>query len=674
MASDGNYIIDTKINSSGLQSDLKDVAKQFDKVADAADGIEKEANKSFEGISDSARKAYGKIENESEDGSRKVIEDLQEIEKEAGEAGRGVKDGFEFGFESLLKAELFSGIAVDALKKVGEMALEVAKQAVQASAEIKAENAQFAQTFKGVEKTAREALEGIADETGITASRMQKSYTSIYAFTKSVGAQTKAALDISSRAMRAAADSAAYYDVSVEEATETLQSFLKGNYENDAALGIAATETTRNAKANEMYAKSFDRLAESQKVDVLLAMVEAGNEASGAMGQAAREADSWGNVTGELSEAWRQLLGVIGDPIIETLTPIIKGITWALQETGEAIKNSNMTGYITDFDLALQSGMYTTQALGDVVADTPIEDEMANWEMAAESTAATVEQLRLEYDEARTAARQSLETQIGLFDELAMQSDMSAAKIIKNWQSQQQGFANYADNLQKAVNMGLDEALVQQLSDGSTESMSILHALVNDTSISIDDINAEFKGVSESRETVAAVMADIQTDMSTRLAEMKANIKSEYGEMSGVVGEEIGEMQKYINSLTGSTVYVDVITRYFDEGPQAPVPNYSSGNATEPAAANVMPANVPYLATGAVIPPRSPFLAVLGDQRSGTNIEAPLETIKQALAEVMAVQGLDIGIEFRGDMAALARILTPIITKEQRRNTIARGL
>lgn len=45
---------------------------------------------------------------------------------------------------------------------------------------------------------------------------------------------------------------------------------------------------------------------------------------------------------------------------------------------------------------------------------------------------------------------------------------------------------------------------------------------------------------------------------------------------------------------------------------------------------------VPKLAQGAVIPPNKEFLAVLGDQKSGTNIEAPLSTIKQAVAEVLA--------------------------------------
>lgn len=48
---------------------------------------------------------------------------------------------------------------------------------------------------------------------------------------------------------------------------------------------------------------------------------------------------------------------------------------------------------------------------------------------------------------------------------------------------------------------------------------------------------------------------------------------------------------------------------------------------------------IPALASGSVIPPNREFLAVLGDQKSGTNIEAPLETIVQAFRQVMAEQG-----------------------------------
>lgn len=44
---------------------------------------------------------------------------------------------------------------------------------------------------------------------------------------------------------------------------------------------------------------------------------------------------------------------------------------------------------------------------------------------------------------------------------------------------------------------------------------------------------------------------------------------------------------------------------------------------------------IPELAKGTVIPPRHRFMAILGDQKHGTNIEAPLETIKQANREVL---------------------------------------
>lgn len=45
---------------------------------------------------------------------------------------------------------------------------------------------------------------------------------------------------------------------------------------------------------------------------------------------------------------------------------------------------------------------------------------------------------------------------------------------------------------------------------------------------------------------------------------------------------------------------------------------------------------IPALAKGAVIPANKKFLAVLGDQTSGTNVEAPLSTIQQAVAQTFA--------------------------------------
>ena len=80
---------------------------------------------------------------------------------------------------------------------------------------------------------------------------------------------------------------------------------------------------------------------------------------------------------------------------------------------------------------------------------------------------------------------------------------------------------------------------------------------------------------------------------------------------------------------------------------------------------------IPRLAQGAVIPPNKEFLAVLGDQRRGTNIEAPLETIKQAFADVVGnMQVENTGYsEMVLDGQTFARLIVPYVISElERRN------
>lgn len=903
---DGTVLIDSKLNTAGVEKGAKELKEEFQDLAKV---------------------------------TAKVADKMEDELKGAGEAAEESAGSF----KELFKANLSADLVTDALKNMGEAAVDLAKEAMAAAAEINASNAQFEQTFKGVEKVAKESLNAVAKQAGITATRMQDSYTAIFAFSKSVGADQSQALDISTRAMAAAADSAAYYDKSIEEATETLQSFLKGNYENDAALGIAATETTRNAKANELYAKSFNELSEAQKVDTLLAMVEAGNKASGALGQAAREADSWNNVTHELMEAWRLLLGVMGDPLLEELIPVIKGITAGLQSlidttasadltsgldefkqslgsideefeaTSQAIeKNALMadyyrqrlteleregfepntaasreyanavdalnsiypelnleideyTGVLTDnsraqltnldamkkravyaaqekkytaaleaqadailevreAERALQSAQAERQALeqqlleltgrtAEELAKAYADGVLAASEMtaaeaslitqirqldeesgkltlgieegnaaiaaqdtelqalndtlqnsaeelglmasseeavaqAAESATESQEELIQRYNDAREAAGKSLDSQIGLFQKLSLESDMTAENIVDNWEKQEEALLNYAQNLQTAIDMGLDESLVQQMADGSRESMMYLQELVSGTGASVDEINAQFQNLSVAKEATKSVIAGIKEEINVALqgvGEIASQAVADAGNltvstMEGTAAtlqvsfvEPVQESMNQLGTTIGETFTTSADTMkeawsdkagWFESNVESPI-NASLENIrstaldvwsdieTEQAAAwermvtnvedaitemqdkinslqgktvnvkvnqtgsytgasaaytpSVASAGIPYLASGAVIPPRSPFMAVLGDQPSGLNIEAPLDTIKQAVAEVNNDRPIDIHIHFDGDLAQLGRLLQPVIEEEARR-------
>jgi len=82
--------------------------------------------------------------------------------------------------------------------------------------------------------------------------------------------------------------------------------------------------------------------------------------------------------------------------------------------------------------------------------------------------------------------------------------------------------------------------------------------------------------------------------------------------------------------------------------------------------------SIPRLAQGAVIPPNREFMAVLGDQKSGTNIEAPLDTIIEAVKAAFAEMGgaggdTKVSIEFKGSLAQLGRVLEPVVTIEKQR-------
>ena len=244
--------------------------------------------------------------------------------------------GFDKGIKNIdnsvdaLKGQLkdFAKVAVAAFST--KQLVSFGKSAVEAAASVNASNAALTQTFKGFESAALDAMGRVADASGILRTRLQGVGTQIYAFAKTSGMDSVQALSTMEEALQVAADSAAYYDRSLEDTSASLMSFLKGNYANDAALGLSATEYTRNAAAMKLYGKSFKDLSEAQKQVTLLQMVKDANALSGAEGQAAREADGWENVIGNLKESWRQLLAVIGQPILKTVTGWVIELTEAL--------------------------------------------------------------------------------------------------------------------------------------------------------------------------------------------------------------------------------------------------------------------------------------------------------------------------------------------------------
>lgn len=729
------------------QGKLKVQAEQLEKQIDAQKyaifkmkGALEEAERTTGANSDAVTTWRGKLYNaqatvaelekelqDTEDALQKMERGIEDTGDAAEDAGEDVAD-----FGDILKGNLAADAIWDAVKEGAELLAELGKEALSAASELKAEGAQFEQTFGEMEQAAIQALQALEKNTGISSTRIKGNFSTVYAFAKTMGAESADALDIASRAMAAAADSAAYYDKTVEEVTETIQAYIKGNYANDAALGIASTEVTRNAAALERYGKAFKELSESQKVDTLLAMVEAGNKASGAMGQAAREAGEWTNVTGELEDAQKQLLAVIGEPILEAAIPIVQELTENIRELAEATPGEELREEIEGFaeawnnaetaysdsmasiagtatvaerylrqlqelekqglntteahaayenivaqlqavmpelnltiseqtglleqntgalladveawkDLASQQAIYdkmqgqleaygkaqlavaeaeekrtqaTTQEKQDLEtlnnllnitgaayvklnekrgegqrlngmdmyriydqqgkllatvadhmwkADTTAEKyaksaykagqnvaelnaeiaegnrvisdyetevdrltslmegntegteenaeaQQKQAQAVAETQAALLE-LETAYQEAEKSTRAMLDSSIGLWDEMAKESEWTAKKVLENWRGQMKAFNSYAANLEKAKDMGLADGIIEALSDGSQQSMQILDAMVNQSQYSVGEINAAFTDLDLAKDGTTNALMSLDTSL-----------------------------------------------------------------------------------------------------------------------------------------------------------------
>ena len=299
-----NHLIDLVESSfqnlgGGINDSTNDMDSLVDSVDDLSDSID-DAGGDIDDLSDHINDADNNMDDLA-DGTNDVGNEIEQAEKKAGFFGSTL---------GKVVGVLATAFAVDRIADFG-MGL------VEAAAETKAMSAQFEQVFDGIEEKSTETLNKIAKDTGMLPKRLKGSFTQISAFAKTTGMDTADSLALTERATLAAADSAAFYDKSIEDVADSIQSFLKGNFENDAALGISATETTRNAKANELYSKSFNKLSESQKQLTLLAMVEDGNKLSGALGQAAKESDSFENQMGNWKQTWNDLKATVGVPLLQ---------------------------------------------------------------------------------------------------------------------------------------------------------------------------------------------------------------------------------------------------------------------------------------------------------------------------------------------------------------------
>lgn len=210
--------------------------------------------------------------------------------------------------------------------------LDFGKNAIQASADIEAEISLYQQVFGELEAAATGALESISQDTNILSTRLRGIGTGAFMQFKGAGVDAGNALAMMDKYTRLAADAAAAYNISVEDADVKLRSFIRGNTEAGDSIGLFTSESQRNERALATYKKKWTELTEAQKQMLMLGVVEEIYNQTEVVGQAAREGHEWENVIGNLNTAFTNLSATVGSPFREALIPVIEKLTGFLSD------------------------------------------------------------------------------------------------------------------------------------------------------------------------------------------------------------------------------------------------------------------------------------------------------------------------------------------------------
>lgn len=588
--------------------------------------------------------------------------DLSGLASKTDDLADGFKDAEKASssFGDVLKANILSDAIISGFSKLTDAITGFAAGSVTTAAELKAEASRFEQAFGQMEGTATAAIADIADETGILDTRLNSAATSIYSFARASGGTEAESMSLMEDALTAAADAASYYDRSLDDTTEQLMSFLKGNYENDAALGLSATEATRNAAAMEQFGKEFNDLTEIQKQQTLLSMVTDAQALSGAMGQASRESDGLENVMGNLSEVGRQIQGNIGAPVLEAIIPAIQEITNSLMQWTENVDwtafGNAVSGFITGI---IDNGPTIISIIAGIAAG------FVAWNVVTmiQGVVSAINAFKLA-NEGASIAQLALNAAMNANPIGIIVTAITALiTIIGTLWVTNEDFRNAVveiwENI-KAAFVEAWEAIEAAWSVASAYFTAIWNAIKVTFSPVVEYLSGIFSDAWESVKQIFSGVIDFIAGVFTGDWERAwGGIKNIFtGIWNGIVSVLEGAVNLIIKGINWLISQLNKVS--FTLPDWVPVIGGNSFGFNIPSISEI---SIPRLATGSVIPPNREFLAVLGDNKQETEVVSPLSTIEQALENVMSRMGSASPqqINLVVDGKVLAKVIVPKI-------------
>lgn len=519
MKSDGSIIIDTQINTDGVDNGMKSVQSKMKSVGSAMTNF---GSKMSLAVTAPLTAMGGKMVSSASD----MQENLNKVDVAFGKSSENVKAWAETATESF---GLSKNRALEAASLFGDMGTSM----------------------------------------GLTQEEAAKMSTSLAGL---------------------AGDLASFKNVDIEQAMYALNGVFTGESESLKTLGVVMTETNLKQFAEDA-GLVYSEMSQAEKVQLRYAYIL--DKTKNAQGDYMRTADGTANSMRTLQASFDNLIALLGESLLPAITPIIQFITDLLKKFSELDPGTQKMIVIIGAVLA---------ALGPVVS-------VVGGIISVVSTLIPI-------ITAVVSALNPVTLAIGVVI-------AAIVLLIKNWDAVKETMQKFDDFLQEIFAKDFTEIFCPVLGEALNAFFHNVENIWNSIKQIFNGIITFISGVfagdwEKAWEGIKEIFAGVFKAFE---ALAKAPLNAVIGSINGL----ISGVEKGLNKIIEMINDID-----FDIPDWVPVFGGKSFDINIPKVKSV---KIPYLATGAVIPPNAPFMAVLGDQRHGNNIETPEDLLRKVVRE-----------------------------------------
>lgn len=381
MAADGSIIIDTRIDTDGISSGVKEVQAAFKDLANSVKEINANINSIFHDGFEKLEDLFQSLQQKSE----KVENSMDKMGNSAKKTGTTVSNSFNkmdisgasrkvnlLGrqFEGLGTIVKRIGFLVGSAFAVGKL-IQFGKESIELGSDLAEVQNVVDVTFTTMSDKVNEFAKNAMTSAGLSETMAKRYVGTFGAMSKSFGFSEAQAYDMSTALTQLTGDVASFYNISQDLAYIKLKSVFTGETETLKDLGVVMTQSALDqyALANG-YGKTTSAMTEQEKVALRFAFVQ--KQLSAASGDFIRTSDSWANQVRVMQLQLQSLKATVGQGLINIFTPVLKVINILLGKLATlANAFKSFTELITGKKSSGQtSGSGAGLAGTDAIADT----------------------------------------------------------------------------------------------------------------------------------------------------------------------------------------------------------------------------------------------------------------------------------------------------------------